>query len=356
MFDMDRYYTPVDLAGEFIADNTTEVPQSCVDSTCGTGNLLRAASDCFEGIQCFGLDRDRKVINALRRKEPDWTLSVGDVLRPESYTRTDVLSSDYRCDLLLLNPPFSHNGRKYFPTTVDGQEIKASTAMIHILRALELFEPRLGGIVVVPESLTHSETDECARAILSAKYEWRSIYELPQKTFYGTRARAEVLQLIPITEPPEPDSETQAPSQNLNVELIRGSLPVHAVKESRHGIPFVHSTDIASIQSCPSGNGLLRTSSDLKGRVSGWLILLPRVGVPKSESTAVVCVRKPVHLSDCVIAVKAPSRQNARHIKKLLDDSWADFIRLYRGTGARYTTIKKLSAWLAERGVAVTVK
>ena len=356
MFDDDRYYTPVALASEFIAGQIAEAPRSCIDSACGTGNLLRATCHHFEDVECFGLDRDRSAIGALRREKPDWILSVGDILRPESYQKTSVVTSGHQCDLLVLNPPFSHNGRKSFIVEFNSQVTKASTAMAHILRGLELFSPRLGGIVVAPESLLFSETDERARGLLATKYEYDVVCELPGSTFRGARARATVLRLAPRSDAQSGDLEIEAARKVADITLIRGSLPVHSVRKTRSGIPYVHSTDMANFKSDPSGRRLIRTSTKAKGKVAGWLVLLPRVGEPKRELISTINVRQPIQLSDCVIALKASSQRKARVVRNIITGAWVEFAGLYRGTGARYTTVKRLKAWLEVRGISVEVK
>lgn len=356
MFDDDRYYTPEALASELVSDIVTKTPQTCVDSTCGTGNLLRAAQNKFEDVDCLGLDRDRRAISLLRRREPNWLLSVGDVLRPSSYRRTTVANSKFKCDLLLLNPPFSHNGRKYFQVEFDNQHVRASTAMAHILQALELFSPRIGGIVVVPESLLYSETDSAARALLRSKYTFRSVCELSASTFHGTRARAAVVQLTPQELTEEHTAVDVSRLEVSEIDLIRGSLPVHSAKKDERGVPYVHSTDIANPRVKPQSSSRMRVKSNNKGAVRGWAVLLPRVGVPKIESIVVRDVRDTVHLSDCVIALRTTSRDRAYVVRNLLRRYWGTFVDIYRGTGARYTTVTKLKAWLETRGVRVKVQ
>lgn len=355
MFDSDRYYTPVDLAGQCINDFVSESPEICVDSACGTGNLLRAARDHYDEVDCVGLDRDRNAIEALRRREPNWTLSVGDILRPTSYSKTSVISSRNRCDLLVLNPPFSHNGKMFFNVDFDSQRLKASTAMAHLLRGIELFKPKFGALVIVPESLLYSDTDAAARSILLSKYDFQNVQDLPRSTFKGTRARATVLRLVPNENAVSESQLDRVPTGKTKLTIVRGCLPVYSAIEHRLGIPYVHSTDIQALYERPNGRGLIKTRCTAKGKVEGWLVLLPRVGLPKKGLVQTANVKGAVQLSDCVIALKTTSERKSRFIRTLIVSSWEEFVSLYRGTGARYVTISRLESWFKSRGVSVEV-
>lgn len=149
--DMDRYYTPENVAiqamerGSFLS-----TPMVCADSTCGSGRLLDAANTVFGSVRSIGIDRDVEAISQLRLRRPGWQLSVGDLLSHESI---DVAREQQAIDLLVLNPPFSHGKRKFVDINFGGKEMTGSIAMAHILRSFEIFRPKLGAVVVAPESL-----------------------------------------------------------------------------------------------------------------------------------------------------------------------------------------------------------
>jgi hypothetical protein len=58
-----------------------------------------------------------------------------------------------------------------------------------------------------------------------------------------------------------------------------------------------------------------------------------------------------VQLSDCVIALKVGSRRDSLRLRKLVLSQWDSFASLYRGTGARFTTVARLTDWLRRHAV-----
>lgn len=353
LIDLDRYYTPNDVAERLLADSVSLPPKSCVDSTCGSGRLLHAANQVFGDVQCIGIDRDRKAIASLKRRNPDWILSVADLLNPISYKKTLALSESRDCDLLVLNPPFSHGNRKSVDIVYNGQNLKSSIAMAHILQSFELFKPNQGAVIIVPESVLYSETDTDARSILTQDYDIEKITELESSTFSGTRAHATVIKVTPGNDKQHNVIHELVPSTKLKAKLIRGGLPVHEMEKSRSGVPYIHSTDIRELIQEISLSRFTVTRSIRRGRISGWVILLPRVGMPERSIFKAIYLQEEIQLSDCVIALVCTSNSQAEKIEKRINLHWDSFVSLYRGTGARYTTISRLHEWLRMKNIVL---
>jgi hypothetical protein len=51
-------------------------------------------------------------------------------------------------------------------------------------------------------------------------------------------------------------------------------------------------------------------------------------------------------LSDCVLGIKTKTLKDAKAVKSCLIENWNDMNDLYKGTGARYITIERLSDFL----------
>ncbi len=347
LLDLDRYYTPRDVAKEMLANNISYSPQICVDSTCGAGHLLEAADQVFEDTQCIGLDRDRNTIVSLRRKNPHWILSVADLLNSNSYKKTHAISKPNNCDLLIMNPPFSHGRQKSVDIEYLGKALKGSVAMAHILQSFQLFKPNQGAMVIVPESLLYSETDALARNVLGQQYKIEIIDELHSETFKGARARATIIKFTPGITLPASHKQFFKNKEALQTHVIRGGLQVHAMQEDVSGVPFIHSTNIKELTTDKSLAGFFRTTNKTNGRVTGWNILLPRVGIPDKTALKAVYFNTEVQLSDCVIALNCKNKTYAQNIAKRLNQHWDGIINLYRGTGARYITISRLREWLS---------
>lgn len=352
--DLDRYYTPEKVAIDILEmADISFAPRVFADSTCGSGRLLDAASSVFGSVECVGLDRDKDAINQLRKRRPSWHLAVANLLGRKDYIARFSRNLPSPVDMLLLNPPFSHGDRKSTSIRYGSKNIKATVSMAHLLRSLELFNPVYGAIAIVPESLLHSQADEEARNALQADYFISNITSLKSCTFRGARVNSSVIQLsggVGL------NSSCSVPSnRNLtSAILVRGSLPVHQMKPEVMGAPFLHSTHIRRLALGESLDSLPVTTSKAKGRVDGWVILLPRVGLPDKKFISVVNLDRTVQLSDCVIALMFDSESLAEIGGRIILEHWSTFHALYRGTGARYVTVSRLLEWLNSFGVTAS--
>ncbi|WP_157665639.1 class I SAM-dependent methyltransferase [Pseudomonas fragi] len=341
--DMDRYYTPENVAIHALERGSfPSIPKVCADSTCGSGRLLDAANTVFGSVHSIGIDSDEDAITQLRLRRPGWQLSVGDLLQ---HNPTDVFPKRQSVDLLVLNPPFSHGKRKFVDIQYAGKDMTGSIAMAHVMRSFELFQPTLGAIIIAPESLLYSETDHIARQTLEEDYLFEKIADLERCTFRGARVRASVVQISPgardLTH-----QEVKSNNVVLPTTLVRGSLSVHLNVIDPAGVPFIHSTDLKHIVVTGKLDELSKTSNVVKGRTKGWVILIPRVGLPDILYVKALKLMESVQLSDCVIALEFPTKSIALRAERRIHSRWQEFRSLYRGTGARYITISRLSLWL----------
>jgi hypothetical protein len=283
----------------------------------------------------------------LRLRRPDWQLSVGDLLR---HDLSEEAPERQAVDLLVLNPPFSHGKRKFVDIQFGGKKLTGSIAMAHVLRSFEIFQPRLGAVVIAPESLLYSETDQLARQTLEQSYRIEKIADLQRCTFRGAHVQASVVQIIPGVHHQSgvvihPNADT------IPTSLVRGSLPVHLRNYDPEGSPFLHSTDLRQVVLSGETLHLSKTSKISKGRVKGWVILVPRVGLPDVQLIKAIKIPEVVQLSDCVIALQFANKATALKAQSRICAQWIEFKDLYRGTGARYITMSRLSLWLPAIGL-----
>ncbi len=354
MLDLDRYYTPRELAEELLSDCKPLEPSICVDSTCGEGNLLEAANTVFGSIQCIGIDKDKKAINALRRRKPQWTLSVADLLNPNSVKKTSVATKYLNSDLLILNPPFSIGRKKSHSVEFKGKEIKSSIAMAHVLTSLELFKPKQGAFLIVPESLLYSETDGLARELLFSDYSCTEKGELHCSTFSGARVRSVAIKLTPGVSCRSKVISNLCNEKILKAKVIRGGLPVHEKFYDCNGMPYVHTTDLSVLYKESDITSLSKVSKCTRGHVDGWVILIPRVGIPHLNMLKPVFLECTVQLSDCVIALSCKSKTSANNLVKRINSNGELFENHYKGTGARYTTISRLKDCLGNMCISTS--
>ena len=346
---MDRFYTPDRLAATLTDALGYQSVDSCADPNCGYGQLLLSAEARWPKAQFRGLDIDRRAVHRVRRRRPQWTVSVGDLLSRRSVARTQVVRCGASCDILLANPPFSMGARNgVLPV---GSPYRCSIAMAHIRAAIELFRPRLAVGAIVPESLLYSELDEAARDDLAAEWVIEEVLSVSQATFRGTRAHSSLIVLRPNNDEVGDSGGMPVPEDGgMDADLVRGGLPVHsALVTPEGGVPFVHSTDLTAL-----ANGSYRTKSVFpigRGCVVGAVILLPRVGVPSIDHIAPLEFGQPIQLSDCVIGLRFSSHDAATRTAQMIRAKAESLVSLYKGTGARYVTVRRIEEWCASVGI-----
>lgn len=351
--DSDKYYTPPDIANHALERaQLAKMPVICADTACGSGSLLAAAENVLEAAHCLGIDSDPFVIRQLRRERPDWRLYIGDLLKRHRPPPADFPGANYGVDLLVLNPPFSLGSKKYVTVKYLGQSVNCSVAMAHILRSLDLFRPNQGAIAVVPESLLYSETDRNARELLDQDFSLSELLQLSNYTFKGARVNSSFVQFgTPVGRSNVPIEITPMAGDLIPTTVVRGGLQMHSFKRASSGARVIHSTSLRSI----SINGIVaateRTCAAAKGRISGWMLLLPRVGSPKEDSFRALYSRDEIQLSDCVIGMTFSSKVAADTAQSRIVFHWQSLLDLYRGTGARYITIHRLVDWLCGIGI-----
>ena len=326
---------------------------SCADPTCGYGQLLLSAEAQWPKAHFLGLDIDRRAVERVRRYRPHWAVSVGDLMSPKSLSRTQIFRTKGVCEVLLTNPPFSMGKAK--GVIRRGFSYRCSVAMAHIFAAIEFFQPKLGIGAIVPESLLYSDLDETSRADLARTWTLEKIVCVPQSTFKGTNARSTLIALRPrdihgahtLVRP----KQTRL---NLSADLVRGGLPVHQADFSqRGGLPFIHSTDLSGLA---DGMYKSRTASPIdRGRTVGTVILLPRVGVPSIKQISPLNFTRPVQLSDCVIGLRFKSNHAATAAANVMRAEFHSLEHLYRGTGARYVSVRRLEKWCGTVGIQLHI-
>ncbi|MBB4863191.1 hypothetical protein HNP46_002038 [Pseudomonas nitritireducens] len=351
--DLDRYYTPERVATKILEmADFSRLPSTFADSTCGSGRLLDAACNIFGNVQCAGIDRDKDAIYKLRERRPDWHLKVANLLGRKDRLASFSNDLPMPVDLLVLNPPFSHGPNKSTYVTYEKKRLKSTISMAHLLRSLDLFRPRMGAIAIVPESSLYSETDQQAREIIEKTYSFRKILDLKNCTFLGARVNASAIQLHPTHKPSAPTLYLH-PQNIIKADIIRGSLPVHLMQPDSYGIPFLHSTDLKKLAFGLKEDQFPHTTSNAKGKANGWSILIPRVGLPNINFISALHLDNTIQLSDCVIALTFNDEESATIAKDRITSAWGEFYELYKGTGARYITVARLSDWLALKGIII---
>jgi hypothetical protein len=344
LLELDRYYTPESVARELVEVGCAPEAVRCFDSACGGGELLRAAVRANPKVQCYGMDIDARAIRSLRRRHGDWVLSCADALHGGVWCRARAARDSVGSDLALLNPPFSMASTKGVVIEAGGFAGRCSVAMAHVMTVLVRATP-LRVAAVVPESFMYSELDDTAREFIRCRYDIDIVRGLRNTTFQGTRANS----LVVALERRDCAKPAIAPGELLprpsSLSVVRGGLPVFEARRSPAAVPLLHSTSLGLFGTAKAD--LPRVKAIGRGVVSGCMICIPRVGIPSPLHLRVVRVRSALQLSDCVVALVFASARAGHEWRRVLIRNWTAFTDLYRGTGARYVTVRRLERWLA---------
>jgi predicted RNA methylase len=338
----DQYFTPPDVACRLASLIQPFNPLSVVDSNCGHGELLAACQPISSCKTFAGIDIDKQVISALASAEPSWRLNNGDALTRAAWSAFD--ESNFCA--AILNPPFSLKSKRLSLTEYSTTELAASPALSHVLATIEFARPNVIA-AILPESCASSDLDRHARMQINRAYDVEVVERLGARTFPGAVANAFIARMVRRK---SSEMKTVACSQTAvtsNVEVIRGGLPVHLrVPQPYSGLPYIHSTNLRNLSKSSIG-ALERVSPISRGVLKGHFVLFPRVGVPSLDVLQAVSFHQRVQLSDCVMGIRCRDKRHAHQIAEFLKLNYTEFCGLYRGTGARYTTVTAVVSWLS---------
>ncbi len=348
----DSFYTPDRIVDAALRKCTLTSPASIVDFAAGDGALLRKATASWPKASIYATDVDFNAIRSIRREFPDWAVSRCDFLSPMSRSRATVFSRLAQpADLILLNPPFSYRGAQTFPVSVWDESFLCSKAMAFVLQSLHYLAHNGQLIAVLPESSLFSDKDAHAWDAIKNRFTLTTGATAKRGVFSGCHARCTIVRLIGRKRKRSVGAVNAIrPNQPLAVTLIRGSVPLHMDTGSDRTL--VHSTDLQRSSVILNGH----VASAVRPSIIGPSVLIPRVGAPSVEKVAIYRRNKRVVLSDCVIGLQCESSSDADALHQLIVSDETRYRRLYAGTCAPYTTVKRIVEFLSQLGCAVSVK
>lgn len=352
---MDRIYTPPRLAAQLIEHVRVRRPSRIADFAAGDGGLLRAARRRWARSTFIATDINPASVALIRRNESDWLVGQCDFLSAVSRARCRALAGAIgRVSLALLNPPFTCRGGSTWITHLGERELRSGLAMAFIVTAIPYLTRGGELIAVMPAGCLRNERDQQAWALLREIGQVDVLAENGHDTFPGFSPRTIVVRFtngpaaaIPADPPAEPEVRVGA-VQGIPVEVVRGRVSMNTLNGTRPDAarPLVHSTELEE-----GGVNLTRRTADASHRpVTGPCVLLPRVGRPSRLKVHTYEERERVVISDCVIALKCRTAEDAEVVKRTLLENWDEVERHYIGTGARHLTVRVLSLLLAGFG------
>ena len=138
--------------------------------------------------------------------------------------------------------------------------------------------------------------------------------------------------------------EPRKPSVKLKVRLVRGSVPLHL--DTGRECTLVHSTDLWNSGVILNGH----VGSKARPSVIGPSVLFPRVGKPRIDKVALYTRNQRVVLSDCVIGLQCNTVSDAKWLYGIIVENESHYKKLYGGTCAQYTTVRRVVEFLSQFG------
>lgn len=336
---IDSFYTSPELADKLISYIPDSDFKEILDPCVGDGELLRAASKRWPFSKFWGSDVSFEVIKSVKSNHPTWKLAVVDFLSLEDILQSPIVKK--KKDLILLNPPFTCKGATIHKIEYDDKIFNVSTAMFFLLQALKLLKANGMIYCILPISCCFSLKDNTAWSYLK-KHKNATILESPtsRNLFKGCSPNIVLVSICNmIGKLAAIDEKAITPKIEI-VEILRGKLSVYELPkfQNENGFPFIHTTNITDNRLNISDKKCIKESSTIKGPA----ILIPRVGRPSKRKIVKVSNKESYVLSDCLIALLVENSQ-LEIVYDFVIKNWEAIKATYIGTGAKYTTIDRLS-------------
>lgn len=351
---IDSYYTPRALADDLITHCRLDAPLRVADFAVGGGSLLSAAHKVWPEADLFGVDLDAKAINASRNAHPQAELFNTDFLSSNEDNRLGNLVGSI--DLIVLNPPFSCRSSLYETTAFEDENIKSSKAMAFLLASCRYLSSTGEILAIVPRSCLFSQKDQNARSALSRQHNLEDLGACQSPGFNGASVSVHLVRIG------KADAEERLPNvggivaqlkpeRAYGIAIMRGNHPVALGKNKSDAPSLIHTTDLFNGEISISRLRAVKT----KKKISGQVIMMPRVARPNRNKIALGNFIRPVVPSDCILSMKTIPAGNGADLQRQLLRFWSALENAYSGTCASYLTLNALKDFLVSIGYDVTV-
>lgn len=342
MTRLDSYYTPISLANKLVNFVPKKEVKSAIDFCVGDGDLLKAVAKRYPRAKLYGTDISDDALKKLSTDCPEWNLAACDFKKDESIDNVSFIYN-LRFDLVILNPPFTCRGSIVEYVELDDKEFHVSTAMSFFVRALRYLSDDGGLYAILPISCVYSEKDQVVWDYLQKHYN-ACVLDRPKRVFFSKRCSPNIVLVYAGKYQMEGTfKEGHADFSALPaVSVVRGCIRMQNLPYSRKkgAIPLIHTTNIQ--------NGkLVRLKKIVIGQqlvVDGYGVVVPRVCNPNRNKISLLDGAHVYALSDCVIVIRTANKDDAELIRMHILNHWSDFVTIYNGTGAQYTTLAKVKA------------
>ncbi|TQF09466.1 N-6 DNA methylase [Myxococcus llanfairpwllgwyngyllgogerychwyrndrobwllllantysiliogogogochensis] len=195
---LGRYYTRSDISQLLVACISSRRPRLIVDLGCGSGSLMQAARDRWQGATIIGVDLDASAVRHTGR--PSGHTIETDALHVNLPQNPSFINGG--ADVAVCNPPYIRpKWRKQFATILSSAGIsvapaafaEAGAVILFLAQNLRLLKP--GGTLglIVPDSLISGEKLQDFRKQLCDSHTVERVIKLPRRAFIATEAQTHIL-------------------------------------------------------------------------------------------------------------------------------------------------------------------
>lgn len=346
---MDAYFTPKGIA-EAAVDCVSVEPKVIMDAAVGDGALLRAAAAKWPQAHIVGLDVDQVQLRRAKANHPQWTFGRMDMFSRRSRAASTLWNSALgSVDLVLLNPPFSYRGGKYFRVVFEGVEYGLTPASSFIAESLSRLSPRGELVALLPAGILELERDAAFWSAVSKRWLVEIRDRFSSTAFSGTRTKSILVSVTQRQGRPLPKLADFSLRPESCVEVVRGRVPVHALRpvlNEDEAVPFLHTKDLSGL----SVGVISGAQSSRSLATVGPFVTLPRVGRVLREHIQVVGDPRLIVISDCVFALRVGNAEELELLHAVLVRDFEALQGEYVGGCAPYLTIRRLVEFLSRRG------
>ena len=340
MLGPDSFYTPTPLANKLASYITENSIKTAIDFCIGDGDLLKSVRSRFGDITFYGTDISRLAIEKLEIENSNWILDVCDFRDDDAIKQIPFLNNA-SFDLIVLNPPFTCKGSIVERIEFEGTVFKVSTAMMFLMKAIRFLSSTGGLYAILPISCVYSQKDRKAWDFLQANYN-ACVLEEPERYNFGEKCAPNIV-LVYLGHQIKSSNQGTIGKvfRNSNiVGIVRGCVRMQKLEysDSPNSLPLIHTTNIqqgelVNLKRILPGTSLL---------VNGNGVVIPRVCNPNRNKIAVLDGKSTYLLSDCVIVLRTKTKKEANLLRKSILNNWSSFVSIYKGTGAKYTTLERV--------------
>ncbi|WP_371417123.1 methyltransferase [Granulicella sp. S156] len=354
---LDAIYTPAPLAASIVRKQR-RLPSIVADFACGHGELLKAAASKWNHSKIVGVDVSRSAVACARRNLPAAEIGCCDFLSARSRRRCATLHAVWgQVDLILLNPPFSCRGGTRLAVDTDLFRTSCSVAMSFVLHAFEYLSKTGEIVAILPAGCLSADKDREAWELLRLQSTVKVLSDHDHRTFDSCSPRTFVVRIKRGRAEKTHQVKTGVGESagryflaKVSVIIRRGTIQMHSSKTGN--TPLVHSTELLLKRVDLSRRTAFAGSSSAKSP----FVAICRVGSPRQEKVALHRrAGSVIAISDCVIALECVTAADALWLHTQMLDRWEAFEALYQGTGAKYTTVRRVADFLAALGCEVEI-